>query len=100
MCKNFHTRGVRNISHKSWLGAVGGEQKQDQQGGEAERLERKADELAVVRPSGELGAEIWQGVLRHVPVEQQGEMRGGDQEGQHAEMAAVIQQRQEAAIEP
>ena len=77
-----------------------GHQEQDQQRGDAERLEREADELAVVLPGRQLGDEVRQIALHQIPVEQEPEMRDRDQKRQHAEMPAVVEQRQEAAVEP
>ena len=75
-------------------------QEQHQQRREPERLEWKADELAVAPDRGHFGDQIGQRVLYDEPVDHQGCVHGGDEERQHAEMTPVGEQRQETAIEP
>ena len=80
--------------------AGGGHQKQDEQRGEAERLEGEADEFPVSRPIRELRREFRQIVQHPVIVEQEPGVDRRDAEGQHPEMAPVVEVRQEAGIEP
>jgi hypothetical protein len=75
-------------------------QEQNEERDEAQRLEGKADELAVVGDFGQFVVEARQRVLDRVPFDHEGSVQEHDEEGQHAEMAPVVQQRQEAAIEP
>ena len=79
--------------------ARGRHQEQNQQRRDAERLERKADELAVVRPGGQLGCEVRQVVLHLIPFDHEPNVQRGDDERGHAEMTPVVQQRQKAAID-
>ena len=75
-------------------------QEEDQERRDAERLERETDELAVVRDFGELRIEVRKRVLHRVPFDHEPDVRERDQKRQHSEMAAVVEKRQEAAIEP
>ena len=73
---------------------------QDEQRTEADRLEGEVEKRAVAAPLGQLATEVSQIALHDVPGQQQREMRRRHQEGQHAEMAPVIEQRQETRAEP
>ena len=75
-------------------------QEQDQERDEAQRLEGKADELAVVGDFGQFVVEARQRALDREPFDHEGGVQERDEEDQHAEMAPVVQQRQEAVIEP
>ena len=72
MCSAFQMRGGQEREPEVMAG--GRHQEQDEQGGDAERLEREADELGVVVPVRQLGDEIRQIVLHEVPLEQEAEM--------------------------
>ena len=100
MCSAFHTGGVRKREPEVVAGRR--HQEQHQQRREAEHLEREADELAVVAPASVSSAgEVAAGCPApryHSSISH--DMRQRDQERQHAEMPAVVEQRQEAAVEP
>ncbi len=74
-------------------------QEQDEERDDAQRLEGKADELAVVGKLGQLVVKARQRVLDRVPLDHERGVHEGDEEGQHAEMTPVVQHRQETAIE-
>jgi hypothetical protein len=76
------------------------QQEQNEERDEAQRLEGKADELAVVGDFGQFVVEARQRVLDRIPFDHEGGVQDHDEKGQHAEMAPVVQQRQEAAIDP
>ena len=90
----------RSQKHQPEVMAGGGHQEKHEQGGDAERLEREVDEFCIVRPGRQFVDEVHQIVLRQVPCEQEAEMRERDEKRQHSEMTPVVQQRQEAAVEP
>src|SRR5215813_11658591 len=75
-------------------------QKQNEECGEAQRLEGKTDELAIVGGFGQFVVETRQRVLHRIPFDHERGVQKHDEEGQHAEMAPVVQQRQKPAIEP
>ncbi len=77
-----------------------GEQQENEKRAEAERLERKADEAAIVRPDRQLGDDIGQRVLHRIPFDHEGRMQRRDDECQDAEMPPVVEQRQEARAQP
>ena len=76
------------------------EDEQDQQRRDAEHLEREADEFAVVGPRRQLDRDVADRALRRVPFQHERRMQGRDQEHRHADVAAIVQQRQEPRIEP
>ena len=78
----------------------GGEQKENEERGDAKRLEREADELAIIPPGGEFGDDVRQRVLHCIPFNHEPDVHAHDQKGQHTEMAPVVKKRQETAIEP
>ena len=77
-----------------------GHHEQDQRRRDAEGLEWKADEFSVVAKCGQFGNEIRQRILRSEPLDHQPCMGKRDQECQHAEVASIVEQRQEPAVQP
>ena len=80
--------------------AGGGEDEEHDQREDAERLEGEAADLAEAGVGGEERLEIGRRREGEIPVDDEACMGERDEGGQHAEMAAIIKQRQEAPVEP
>ncbi len=65
------------------------QQEHHRQAGQPERLDRKADELAVVRPRRQFGKEVRQCSLRLIPFDHEPGMQQGHCKRQNAKMTAI-----------
>ncbi len=98
MCSAFQTGGREEGEPEVVAG--GGERPQDQQRRDAEGDEGKAAELPEARVGGEQRLPGRDRAEGEVPAEHMGGVGGRDRRGHHPEVAAVVEQRQEATVEP
>ena len=67
--------------------------------GNAERLVRKTDELEIVLPGRDLAHKARERIVRGKPLHHGEGMEAGDQKEQHAEVTAIVQEREKHRIE-
>jgi hypothetical protein len=97
MCSAFQNRRRQEI--QPVIVACGRHEEEREQSDDADGLVGKADELEIVRPVGDLVGQALQGVVRGEPFDHRCAVDERDEECQHAEMPAIVEERQEFRIE-